>query len=59
VGSIPNDLIGIHNLSSSSSRKIYLKFTQHLPEIRSRKLGDEARLARKAEYLTVICEPIV
>jgi hypothetical protein len=42
-----------------SSRTIALRSTQPLTEMSTRALGGEGRPARKADKLTVICEPIV
>jgi hypothetical protein len=49
-----------NELFSSSSRTMALGSTQSLTEMSTRNLpGDNGRLARKADNLTAICEPIV
>jgi hypothetical protein len=60
AGSIPDEVIGFFNWHSTSSRTMSLGSTQHLPEMSNSKLpGGEVRLARKADNLTAICEPII
>jgi hypothetical protein len=60
VGSIP-DVIGyfFFNLSNPSSRIMALGSTQSLTEMSTTNLPvGQGRLARKADDLTAICEPI-
>jgi hypothetical protein len=60
AGSIPNEIIGFFNEPNSSSRTIPLGSIQPLAEISTGIfLGNEGRPVRKADNLTVICEPIV
>jgi hypothetical protein len=50
----------LFNLPNRSSRTMALGSTQPLTEMSTRNFpGGKERLARKADYLTVICEPIV
>jgi hypothetical protein len=60
AGLIPDDVIGIFNLANPSSRTMALGSTQPLTEMSARNLPRcKGRLARKADNLTVICEPLV
>jgi hypothetical protein len=55
------ELIAFFNLPKPSNRTMALGLTQLLTEMSStRNLpGSKARQARKADNLTVICEPVV
>jgi hypothetical protein len=60
AGSIPDEVTGFFNWPNPSSRTVALGATQPLTEMSTRKLpGGKGRLARKADNLTAICEPIV
>jgi hypothetical protein len=60
VGSIAVKIIVFFNLPSPSNRTMALGSTQPLTEISTRNLPrGKGRLARKADNLTAICEPIV
>jgi hypothetical protein len=58
AGSISDEVIGFFNWPNSSSRTVALGPTQPLIEMSTRNLrGGKRRPARKADNLTVICEP--
>jgi hypothetical protein len=60
AGSIPYEVIAFFNWPNPSSRTTALGSTQPLVEMSARNLsGDKGRPARKADRLTLICEPIV
>jgi hypothetical protein len=60
MGSIPDDVNGFFNLPNPSSRIMALASTQPLTEMSTRNIpGGKGRLARKADNLTAICEPII
>jgi hypothetical protein len=60
VGSIPDEVIGFFNLPNPSNGTVSLGSTQPLTEMSTGNLsGAKGRLARKADSLTAICEPIV
>jgi hypothetical protein len=60
AGSVPDEVVGFFNLPNPSSRTVALGSTQPLTEISTVTLsGNKRRLARKADNLTAICEPIV
>jgi hypothetical protein len=60
AGSIPDEVIGFFSSPNHSSRTMALGSTQPLTEMSTRNfLGGKGRLARKADNLTAICEPIV
>jgi hypothetical protein len=61
VGFIPDEVIAIFNLPNPSRRTMALGSTQSLTEISTRSLlrVKGGRLERKADNLTVICEPII
>jgi hypothetical protein len=60
AGSIPDEVIVFFNWPNPSSRTVALGLTQPLTEMSTRNLpGGKGRPVRKADNLTVICEPIV
>jgi hypothetical protein len=60
VGSNPDEVIGFFNSPNPSSRIMALGLTQPLTELSTRNLaGGKGQLARKADNLTAISEPIV
>jgi hypothetical protein len=60
VGSISNEVTGFFNWPNSSSRTMTLGSTQPLTVMSTGNLpGGKGRLARKADNLTAIYEPIV
>jgi hypothetical protein len=63
AGSIPDEVIGFFfffDLPNPSSRTMALGSTQPLTEMSTKNLlGGKGRLARKADNLIAICEPIV
>jgi hypothetical protein len=60
AGSILDEVIGIFSLPNTFRRIMVLGLTQLLTEMSTRDLpGGKGRLARKADNLTAICEPIV
>jgi hypothetical protein len=60
VGSIPDEVIGLFNWPSPSSRAMALRSTQPRTKMSTRNLpGGKGRPAHKADNLTAICEPIV
>jgi hypothetical protein len=60
VGSIPDEVFGLPNLSLPSSCTMALGWTQPLTEMSTRNLpGGKGWPAREADNLTAICEPIV
>jgi hypothetical protein len=60
VGSIPDEVIAFFNLPNTSSLTMILWSTQSLIEMSARNLsGGKGLPGRKADNLTVICEPIV
>jgi hypothetical protein len=60
AGSIPDEVIALFFSPNSSSRTMALGSTQLLKEMSTRNLpGGKGWLARKADNLTTICEPIV
>jgi hypothetical protein len=60
AGSIPDEVIGFFNSFNPSSRTMATRSTQPLTEMSSRKLPQgKGRVARKADNLTAIYEPIV
>jgi hypothetical protein len=61
AGSIPDEVIGFFfNLPNLSSRTMALGSIPSLTEMNTTNLpGGKGRLAREAEKLTTICEPIV
>jgi hypothetical protein len=59
AGLIPNEVIGFFNLPNPSTCTRALRSTQILTEMSTRNLlACKGRPARKADNLTVICEPI-
>jgi hypothetical protein len=59
VGSSPDE-VDFFNLPNPSSLTMALGSTQPLTEMSTRDIpGGKGRTARKADNLTVICEPIV
>jgi hypothetical protein len=60
AGSIPDEVIGFFNSRNPSSRTMTLRSTQPLTEMSTRNLpGGKGRPTRKADNLTVICEPTI
>jgi hypothetical protein len=60
AGRIPYEVIGFLNCPNPSSRTMVLGSAQPLAEMSAMNLPEcEGRLARKADNLTAICEPIV
>jgi hypothetical protein len=60
MGSIPDEVTGFFNLCNPSSQTVALGLTQPLTEMSTRNLtGGKGWLAREADNLTAICEPIV
>jgi hypothetical protein len=60
AGSIPDEVNSFFNSPNISSRTMTLGSTQPISEMSSRNLHEgKGRLARKADNLTGICEPIV
>jgi hypothetical protein len=60
VGSSPDEVDFFFNLPNPSSRTLALGSTPPLTEMSTRNLpGGKGWPARKADNLTVICEPIV
>jgi hypothetical protein len=60
AGSIPNEVIEFFKLPNPSSRTMALVSTQPLTEMGTRNIPvGKWLLARKADNLTAICEPIV
>jgi hypothetical protein len=60
ANSIPDDVIGFFNWSSSSSRTMALGSTQPRTEMSTRNLPEGIGLpVRKADSLTAVCESIV
>jgi hypothetical protein len=58
--SISDEVSGFLNCPNPSSRTMALWSTQPLTEMSTRNLlGGKGRLAREADNLTAICEPIV
>jgi hypothetical protein len=57
--STPDEVIGFINLTNPSSRITALGLIQSLTEISTRNVtAGKARLARKADNLAAICDPI-
>jgi hypothetical protein len=60
TGSIPHEVIGLFNWPNPSSLTMTLGLMQPLTEMSTRNFpGGKGLLARKADNLTAICEPIV
>jgi hypothetical protein len=60
MGSIPDEVIGVLNLSHTSSCIMAVGFTQPLTEMSTRNLpGCKGWPVRKADNFNAICEPIV
>jgi hypothetical protein len=60
ASSIPDEVTGFFNRPNPSGHTMALGSTHHLTEISTRNLpGGKRRPGRKADNLTVICEPIV
>jgi hypothetical protein len=60
AGSIPDEVAGFFNWPNPSRGTMALESTQPLTEMSTRYLpGDKVRMARKADNLTAICEPII
>jgi hypothetical protein len=60
VGSIPDEVIGFFSWPNPSSRIVALGSTEPLTEMSTRNIPwGKNRLARKADNLTAVYEPIV
>jgi hypothetical protein len=60
TGSIPDEVIGFFSWPNASSRTMALGSIQPLTEMSTSNIpGGKGRPARKADNLTVFCEPIV